>query len=193
MLPEDAKKRKVPVPDKSWQSSVTDHFGLEDTDTKPIPYNDDAFKTAAIECQWLIKTNQVRLGRQYILPPILIWMLLQPIQTFSHPAFKKMLDIASQANKSINLPSPKQSRTSILKMFKQQLGCCTLASWYVSFLYHLSSHTNTQALWYRAPLSKGKSASRVTHGKPVTLMHTLQSLATGLRSLCLASGQLRTC
>lgn len=64
MLPEDSKKRKALALDKSRlsrQSSVTDHFGPEDTDAKPIPYSDSAFKTAAVE--WLIETNQVRLVR----------------------------------------------------------------------------------------------------------------------------------
>jgi hypothetical protein len=74
MLPKDAKKRKAPVPDKSRQSSVTDHFGLEDTDAKPIPYSDDTFKTAALE--WLIETNQVRLGFQYIILPILSYNVI---------------------------------------------------------------------------------------------------------------------
>ena len=62
MLPEDSKKRKALALDKnrlSQQSSVTDHFGPEDTNAKPITYSDSAFKTAAIE--WLIETNQVHL------------------------------------------------------------------------------------------------------------------------------------
>jgi hypothetical protein len=69
MLPKDAKKRKVPVPDKSRQSSVTDHFSVEDSDVKLILYSDNAFKSAAIE--WLIETNQVCPCHQYIHSPIL--------------------------------------------------------------------------------------------------------------------------
>ena len=55
MLPEDTKQRKSLALDKVQQSSVTDHFGPEDT--QPIAYSDSAFKAAAIE--WLIETNQV--------------------------------------------------------------------------------------------------------------------------------------
>ena len=43
--------------------------------------------------------------------------MLQPIQTFNNAAFKKMLDITSRASRDIQLPSPKQSRTRIIKMF----------------------------------------------------------------------------
>ena len=61
MLPEDTKQRKSLVLDKDWQSSVTDHFGPEDT--RPIAYSDSTFKAATIE--WLIETNQVCLFHLY--------------------------------------------------------------------------------------------------------------------------------
>ena len=54
MLPEDAKLRKSATLDKGRQLSVTDHFGPEDMD-RPIPYNDEAFRNAAME--WVIKTK----------------------------------------------------------------------------------------------------------------------------------------
>ncbi|KAF8262702.1 hypothetical protein EI94DRAFT_1601197, partial [Lactarius quietus] len=97
MLLDDAKKRKLV--DK--QPSVTEHFGPEDRDARPILYSDKALETAALE--WIIQTNQ-------------------PIQLLKHPAFRKMLDITSRATvRGIRLPSPKQSRGQIIKMFKQQM------------------------------------------------------------------------
>ncbi|KAH9046116.1 hypothetical protein EDB84DRAFT_1265473 [Lactarius hengduanensis] len=101
MLPEDSKKRKRIEKDR--QSLVIDHFGPEDPTMRPIPFSEKALQTAALE--WVIETNQ-------------------PIQVFKNAAFKKMLNIASRANCSIRLPSPKQSRREIIKMFKQQL--CSL-------------------------------------------------------------------
>ena len=53
MLPEDTKKHKC----VEKQPSVTEHFGPEDQDARPIPYSDKAFETAALK--WLIETNQV--------------------------------------------------------------------------------------------------------------------------------------
>ncbi|KAH9007988.1 hypothetical protein EDB83DRAFT_2235997, partial [Lactarius deliciosus] len=98
MLPQDSKQRKCV--DK--EPSITEHFGPEDPSARPIPFSNKALKTAALE--WLIETNQL-------------------IQTFDNAAFKKMLDIASRAprNTNIRLPSSRQSRPRIIKMFKQQL------------------------------------------------------------------------
>lgn len=53
MLPEDTKKRKQ----IEKQPSVTEHFGPEDRDAKPIPYSDKALEIASLE--WVIQTNQV--------------------------------------------------------------------------------------------------------------------------------------
>jgi hypothetical protein len=60
MLPQDTKECKKAAIDKECgdcQSSVTEHFGPEDPDTKSIPYSDKALETAVLE--WLIETNQV--------------------------------------------------------------------------------------------------------------------------------------
>ncbi|KAI9429899.1 hypothetical protein H4582DRAFT_1825324 [Lactarius indigo] len=103
MLPEDTKRRREAAANKllrSQQSAVTDHFRPEDPSTRRIPYSDSAFQTAAIE--WLVQTNQ-------------------PVQAFKHPSYKKMLDIASRANRDIKLLSQKQTRARIIKMFKQQM------------------------------------------------------------------------
>ena len=114
MLPEDTKKRKS----VEKQSSVTAHFGLEDREVRPIPYSEKALETATLE--WLIETNQVCI-LSYFLSPLLTCGKLQPIATFKNAAFKKMLDIMSRSNRGIQLPSPKQSRSQIIKMFKHQL------------------------------------------------------------------------
>ena len=53
MLPKDTKKRKC----LEQQPSVTEHFGPEDQDVRPIPYSERALETATLE--WLIETNQV--------------------------------------------------------------------------------------------------------------------------------------
>ena len=53
MPPEDTKRHKC----LEKQPSVTEHFGPEDRDARPIPYSERALETAALE--WLIETNQV--------------------------------------------------------------------------------------------------------------------------------------
>ncbi|KAH9031814.1 hypothetical protein EDB84DRAFT_1270945, partial [Lactarius hengduanensis] len=117
MLPQDSKKRKRV--EKDGQSLVIHHFRPEDPTARPIPFSEKALQTAALE--WMVATNQ-------------------PIQTFKNAAFKKMLDIASRANRSIRLPSPKQSRAQIIKMFKQQLRSLrdrlNVTFFYFSFRVH---------------------------------------------------------
>jgi hypothetical protein len=57
MLPQDAKQRKRKLVEKDCQSSLKEHFGPEDPNTRPIPFSKKALETAALE--WLIETNQV--------------------------------------------------------------------------------------------------------------------------------------
>ena len=64
MLPEDTKQCKSVMLNKAQQSSVTEHFGPEDMDVRPIPYSNNAFKTATHE--WLIETNQLHAVNKYI-------------------------------------------------------------------------------------------------------------------------------
>ncbi|KAH9033974.1 hypothetical protein EDB83DRAFT_2188442, partial [Lactarius deliciosus] len=45
----------------------------------------------------------------------------QPLQVFSRPSFKRMIDIASRANHGVKLPSLKQTRGHVIKTFKQQM------------------------------------------------------------------------
>ncbi|KAH7889502.1 hypothetical protein F5I97DRAFT_1792592, partial [Phlebopus sp. FC_14] len=65
-----------------------------------IPYSDVLFREAAVE--WLITTNQ-------------------PIQAVDHPSFKKMVDIASQATKSVIIPNQNITRREIMELFKKQM------------------------------------------------------------------------
>ena len=46
---------------------------------------------------------------------------LQPIQTFKHPKFKKMLNIAAQATKGIAIPTPRKTRGCVILSFKQKM------------------------------------------------------------------------
>ncbi|KAI9429390.1 hypothetical protein H4582DRAFT_1826839 [Lactarius indigo] len=101
MLPEDTKRRREAALDtilQTQQTTLTAHFNLREPDL--TPYSDSAFEAAAIA--WLIQSNQ-------------------PIQAFKNPAFKKMIDIASRATRSITLPAPKKTRGRIIHMFKQQM------------------------------------------------------------------------
>ncbi|KAI9429348.1 hypothetical protein H4582DRAFT_1826974, partial [Lactarius indigo] len=78
MLPLDSKQHKCV--DK--EPSVTEYFGPEDPGARPIPFSSKALETAALE--WLIQTNQ-------------------PILAFNNAAFKKMLDITSQAPQNTSI------------------------------------------------------------------------------------------
>ncbi|KAH8981829.1 hypothetical protein EDB86DRAFT_2768185, partial [Lactarius hatsudake] len=109
MLPDDTKQRRQAALDKNLktlQSSVTDHFKPQNESERPIPYSDKAFMCAAIE--WLIDGDL-------------------PLQVFSRPSFKRMIDIASRATRGVKLPSPWRTRGHIIKTFKQQM--CLLKEW----------------------------------------------------------------
>ena len=115
--------------------------------------------------------------------------ILQPVQVLKNPTFRKMLNITSQATHGIRLPSPRQSRANIIKMFKQQL--CLLwdcLNVYI-FLVCYSSFTDTCSL-IRAPLWVAKSSRHAMHGRLATPMLTLQSPVTGLKNKHLESGLL---
>ncbi|KAG6864146.1 hypothetical protein C0991_012142, partial [Blastosporella zonata] len=101
MLPEDSKARQEAVKATMTQSQVNTHFHKLDPSEWKILYLDEVFKTAAIE--WLIQTNQ-------------------PIQAFEHPSFINMMNIALQATCGIKLPNCKQTRESIIELFRDQMG-----------------------------------------------------------------------
>ena len=121
MLPDDTKQRRQAALDKNLktlQSSVTDHFKPQNESERPIPYSDKAFMCAAIE--WLIDGDLVSIRHlskrcSDSLSPF------QPLQVFSRPSFKRMIDIASRATRGVKLPSPWRTRGHIIKTFKQQM------------------------------------------------------------------------
>lgn len=103
MLPDDTRQRREAALDKGakiLQSTITRHFQPENAAEKPIAYSEKAFACAAIE--WLIEAN---------IPP----------QVLDSPSFKRMVDLASRANHGVKLPSPRQTRGRVIKMFKQQM------------------------------------------------------------------------
>ncbi|KAF9031027.1 hypothetical protein BJ165DRAFT_1339297 [Panaeolus papilionaceus] len=104
MLPDDVTARREALADASLklqQSHVTSHFNpAPEKEPAPEVYSDELFKEVAI--QWLIETNQ-------------------PIQAFDHPTFKRMINLAARATKGVQLPSRKQTRAEILRMFKEQM------------------------------------------------------------------------
>ncbi|KAI9437034.1 hypothetical protein H4582DRAFT_1816282, partial [Lactarius indigo] len=120
MLPDDTKECRQAALNKSLktlQSSVTNHFKPQDESERPIPYSDKAFTCATIE--WLIDADL-------------------PLQVFSQPSFKRMINIASCTTHSVKLPSPCQTRAHIIKTFKQQMCLLKERLNVHSFLFSLS-------------------------------------------------------
>ena len=63
MLPEDSAARKLDAARAAsnlQQGRVDQHFGVVKPEDRPVPYSDAIFQEAAV--QWLIQTDQVRLG-----------------------------------------------------------------------------------------------------------------------------------
>ncbi|PPR05281.1 hypothetical protein CVT24_007885 [Panaeolus cyanescens] len=103
MIPGDPAMRKKAAEDakkKIQQTQMDNHFEKEDPTTKPERYSDEAFSAATTE--WIVQTNQ-------------------PIQASEHPSFKRMINLAAQATRGIAIPSRKQNRRNILRMFKQRM------------------------------------------------------------------------
>ncbi|KAH8984649.1 hypothetical protein EDB83DRAFT_2240894, partial [Lactarius deliciosus] len=105
MLAEDTKQRRAAAQGTSQQTQQTtlgDHFNPHQADV--IPYSDRVFEAAAIE--WLVQTNQ-------------------PIQAFKHPAFKKMLDIASRATRGV------MNSTHVRHTHSDKGDCGEICGWYL--------------------------------------------------------------
>jgi hypothetical protein len=47
---------------------------------------------------------------------------LQPIAAFEHPAFQRMMHIASRATRGITLLNRKQTRDRVVSLFKSQMN-----------------------------------------------------------------------
>ncbi|KAI5982112.1 hypothetical protein EDD15DRAFT_2181715, partial [Pisolithus albus] len=96
MLPEDTKRRRLEAASSS-QRSLDNHLVPRDQ----VPhYSESAFRDVSI--QWLIETDQ-------------------PIRILQNPAFQQMINLASRANHSVKIPTLKQTRQSIIDLFKSNL------------------------------------------------------------------------
>ncbi|KAF8129341.1 hypothetical protein EV363DRAFT_1169364, partial [Boletus edulis] len=102
MLAEDSQnRRKAAISTNLKQSALDTHLREPTAVEKVVSYTDQLFREAAIE--WLITTSQ-------------------PLQAVEHPSFKKMIDIASRANKGVIIPNRHASRQEILNLFKKQMA-----------------------------------------------------------------------
>jgi len=111
---------------------------------------------------------------------------MQPFQAFDHPAFQKMANIAARATRGLKFLSRKQTRSEIIRAFKEQMKALkeqlNVSSLSVtSSLYPLPLH-------FRARLSVAKSVSLAMPGRRQILMRTSLSPAIGLRRKPLGSG-----
>ncbi|KAI5997110.1 hypothetical protein EDD15DRAFT_2163017 [Pisolithus albus] len=96
MLPEDTKRRRVEAA-SSTQRSLDNHLVPRDQ----VPhYSESAFREVSI--RWLIETDQ-------------------PIHILQNPVFQQMINLASRANHSVKIPTLKQTRQSIIDLFKSKL------------------------------------------------------------------------
>ncbi|KAG6843969.1 hypothetical protein H0H87_011275 [Tephrocybe sp. NHM501043] len=83
------------------QPQICSHFQTLDPSEWKILYSDEVFKDAAIE--WMTETDQ-------------------PIQAFEHLSSSiKMIVIASRATGGVKLPDRKQTWSSIIALFKEQM------------------------------------------------------------------------
>ncbi|PBK88170.1 hypothetical protein ARMGADRAFT_937696, partial [Armillaria gallica] len=74
MLPDDHKELKAVKTESEWQTHLDPHLKECEKKGFVLPYTDELFQEVSIE--WLVATDQ-------------------PIDAFEHPAFKKMIHVAS--------------------------------------------------------------------------------------------------
>ncbi|KAI6005576.1 hypothetical protein EDD15DRAFT_2119247, partial [Pisolithus albus] len=102
MLPHDTKQRRKDATSSAQsvlgrQSSLEGHLVERDA---VVQYSESVFHEATI--LWLIETDQ-------------------PIRALQHPAFTKMVEIASRAKNGIKIPSRRQTRQAVIDIFKTRL------------------------------------------------------------------------
>ncbi|KIL64406.1 hypothetical protein M378DRAFT_106049 [Amanita muscaria Koide BX008] len=97
MLPKDAKRRRIGA-NADRQTRLDSHLCERETKEHVVPYSDALFREAAI--RWLIETDQ-------------------PLDALNHPAFQKMVHLASQATNGVKLPSRKQTRKMIIDLAEE--------------------------------------------------------------------------
>ncbi|KAI5988039.1 hypothetical protein EDD15DRAFT_2172899, partial [Pisolithus albus] len=102
MLPEDTKRRRVEAA-SSTQRSLDNHLVPRDQ----VPhYSESAFREVRSKSFF----HTPSLTRHY-----------QPIHILQNPIFQQMINLASRANHSIKIPTLKQTRQSIIDLFKSKL------------------------------------------------------------------------
>ncbi|KAJ3738980.1 hypothetical protein DFH05DRAFT_1408068, partial [Lentinula detonsa] len=96
MLPKDTERRRQAKQDGLAQGTLDGVMVKAERKEAVVPYTDANFLQAAIE--WMIATDQS------------LWVL-------EHPAFRKMIDVASRATHGVKLPKRKVARKEIMNMF----------------------------------------------------------------------------
>jgi hypothetical protein len=123
MLPNDAKARRREALEKAMeQTQVSDHFQVVKPEDKPEAYSDDVFKEATL--RWLIETDQVSgtlLTTNIVVIVLISFYPLQPIIALEYPSFQRMMHLASRSTRGISLLNKKQTRDSIVSLFKAQM------------------------------------------------------------------------
>ncbi|KAI6097480.1 hypothetical protein F5141DRAFT_1011233, partial [Pisolithus sp. B1] len=98
MLPNDAKQQCTEAMSSLGRQPSLEGYLVEKGQV--VQYSDSIFHKATI--LWLIKTDQ-------------------PIHTLQHPAFQKMVNMASHAKNSIKILSHGQTQQAIINSFKMSL------------------------------------------------------------------------
>ncbi|KAI6004192.1 hypothetical protein EDD15DRAFT_2156344 [Pisolithus albus] len=104
MLPRDTKQRREDSAALSTQSSLNAHLVQR---VPMVRYSDAGFHDAAV--QWVIETDQAS------------HLSFEPVHALQHPAFEKMISIASKATNGVDIPTWKQTRQKIIDLFKTNL------------------------------------------------------------------------
>ena len=110
--------------------------------------------------------------------------ILQPLSAFEHPAYKKMINVASRTRDGVTIPSRKVARQEIIGMFNKYM-LNLRAELNVRFILpNISQRLNGQC---RAQQSQVALTLRQMRGKPIRPMHTSRSQSTMSRRLLKAS------
>ncbi|KAH9959716.1 hypothetical protein BGW80DRAFT_1183226, partial [Lactifluus volemus] len=97
-LPSNVRRRKAAAEEvtRTLDRDLKERQPLE----RVVPYSAQAFRRLSIE--WLVATDQ-------------------PIQSFQHPTFIAMLNMASRATNGLHIPGRKATRTELMNTFRNHL------------------------------------------------------------------------
>ncbi|KAK0488219.1 hypothetical protein EDD18DRAFT_1081830, partial [Armillaria luteobubalina] len=88
MLPDNCKEQKAAKVSEQ-QTRLDSHLRECEKKEVILPYTDELFEEVTVE--WLVATDQ-------------------PIDALQHPAFKKMIHVASRASDGVHIPNRKQTQ-----------------------------------------------------------------------------------